>query len=195
MPDDLSSPDGPFDLGEFHVEPAGERMEKGETTGRRRAVGRAVVYRFRGPGGVDLDVADVHWDNLERDVRVLNRQASPQKFDRLCHGLRMGIRWHGLRNKRVAVSIELRQARLLENDWSRAFKTSLEELDQGAGLDVRAELKRLGAFEVGTRQIVHREDGPRRNFFCALFDEANSRMPIAAYVLTRIAPIDRGIEA
>lgn len=193
MSDNLSGSHGAFHIGEFCVRPAGEREEEGETTSRIQDVGRAVVYQVDGPGGVELDVGDVSWSKGERDVRVLNRKGSPENINR--HRLRMGIRLHGHGIERPVAWIELTQARLKPHGWSNAFQASLEELDQGAGLKVRAELMKLGALDVDTRQAALRENGRRRNFMCALFGESNSRVPVAAYVLTRIAPIARGIEA
>jgi hypothetical protein len=91
--------------------------------------------------------------------------------------------------------VELTQARLNLGEWSNVFKASRDELDLGAGLDVASCLLELGAECVDTREAAMGDETGRRTFLCAVFRERSSIVPAAAYVLTRIAPLMRGVRA
>jgi hypothetical protein len=51
----------------------------------------------------------------------------------------------------------------------------------------------LGADAVGTKGDVLGANTTRTNYVCTVFQEAAEHVPAAAYVLTRIAPLDHGI--
>lgn len=191
MDNERSTPADGIQLGDFEVRATGEtRNLEGETATGARSRGRAVVYRVTGPGGIGLDVSDVRWANGDRDVRVLGRHVSPQVFDRLRQGLRLGVHRH-----RQLLFVELGQARLKDEDWSNIFQADSQELAEGAGVDVRAVLLDLGAGRVDTREHGLSDRGHRRNWLCAVFGEADHLVPVAAYVLTRIAPLAHGVRA
>ncbi len=100
MPGKLGSPGEPFDVGEYHFEPIGDREEEGRTIVKKvESVGLAHVIRVTGPDGVDLDVADVHWHADEREIRVISRHESPQKYDHLVRRRRIGIYGHLTRGR------------------------------------------------------------------------------------------------
>ena len=73
--------------------------------------------------------------------------------------------------------------------WSSVFKASLDELRLGAGLDIKAALESFGARAVGTKAEVFAATGTHQNYLCATFPPGAHLVPIAAYVLTRIAPL------
>ena len=92
---------------------------------------------------------------------------------------------------------ELRQARLEPArgpEWSNLFKASLEELDEGAGLDVRGFLAACCGGVVGERADVLGESGPRRRFICATFPDDSKDGPLMAYLLTRVLPLTRAAD-
>jgi hypothetical protein len=129
---------------------------RGETAGRNSSTGRAALYRILGRDGLELLVADTTWRNRDRDLSVVDRGISAQRFDRLGHGLRRTIRSYlGGRNGFLAdaLTVDLRQAHVRADNWSNLFAADEPELGAGAGAGVGVVewLQRVGAIEVGTR--------------------------------------------
>lgn len=52
-----------------------------------------------------------------------------------------------------------------------------------------AELRALGATKTGTRHELLGKRGPRMNKLCAIFPQEKDLVPVAAYVMTRVAPV------
>jgi hypothetical protein len=50
----------------------------GVTVSRTNATGRQDVYRLTDRGGLTAELADVTWDNGEREVRMLSYEARPR---------------------------------------------------------------------------------------------------------------------
>lgn len=68
---------------------------------------------------------------------------------------------------------------------------SQKELDEGAGLNVRTALVQAGARQIGTKvQLLH-EAGTRRNYLCAIFPVEERLVPVVAFLLTRVLPLQR----
>ena len=101
----------PLHLGTLVISDGDELREiRGESAGGvPDQRGSARIFRVEGPSGLTLEVADVTWDNQERDVRLVSRFESPEIYDLLKDRLRQGIL---RRNSRMYV--ELSQARLKE---------------------------------------------------------------------------------
>jgi hypothetical protein len=157
---------------------------EGQTPGRVDATGTARRYKITGPGRLHLQVLDVTWDNGERDIRTVERNGSPQRFDRLCHGARLGILKAG-----PDLMVELRQARMTTADWSTCHKADLPALDAGAQTNTAKALRQAGAKHVGTRSEVLDDTSCRRNYLCAAFVAEATTVPIVAYTLTRVLPV------
>lgn len=180
----------PIELGPFELTRGNDETISGQTTGREDAEGLARTWWLRSGDEILLCLADVAWENGERDVRVLDRGHSPQRYDRLVQGVRLGVQSHG--DDRFC---ELRQNRIKPGDWSNLYKASLAELSKGAGLDVREILFDAGALEVGTRSEVLVDGGRRRAESCVLFRAGELRVPAVAYALTRVLPLFNGVTA
>ncbi len=159
---------------------AGQDVEGVETSGV------ASVWRVTGPEGLKVLVRVAKWDSGARDVALTDRLEAPKRFDRLASGLRLGV---------TDGRLELRQARLKANDWSNLFAATPEQLAEGAGVDVLAALREAGARAVGTREELWADDSRRRRFLAAECSVDDELVPVVAYVLTRVAPLHRGITA
>lgn len=177
-----------IELGPFELSRGNDETISGQTTRREDADGLARTWWLRCGDEILLCLADVAWENGERDVRVLDRGHSPQRYDRLVHGVRLGVQSHG--DDRFC---ELRQNRMKPGDWSNLYKATLAELSRGAGLDVREALLDAGALEVGSRSEVLVDDGRRRAESCVLFHGGELRVPAVAYALTRVMPLYNGV--
>ena len=62
-------------------------------------------------------------------------------------------------------------------------------------MDVKARLLAVGAQLVDTRGAAFGDESPRRGYFCAIFDSSADLVPVAAFAMTKVAPIMHGISA
>ena len=176
-------------VGDFTIRSTGRQRITGESIDSYQGAAEAECYEVRGPGGVDLVIRDARWESGERDVAVLDRGTCPQHLDRLRNGLRLQVARHG------QFYVELRQARLKEGGWSNLFAATEHELDAGAGTRAFDALYAAGAQAVGTREILLGDQGRTRSRLGATFREEADAVPVVAYVLTRVAPLARGLAA
>ncbi len=162
-----------------------EKSTFGATTSKVETDGVARLYQVKGPKRLRITVADIAWSNGERDVRTTDRHTSSPRFDRLVHGLRIGVHVapDGL------LRIDLRQARMTSELWSQAKQASLLELSDVAGFDVDAMLRAHGAVAVATRGQLIGDTSTHRNKICALFPPSGSLVPVVAYAATRVLPV------
>lgn len=145
-------------------------------------------FRVTLPDGGELVVDVVRAPDGTGWVHTSSTSGVGPVLERLEHGLRMGIN----RDPSVGLWAELRQARLEPErgpHWSNMFKATLEELDEGAGLDVAALIAETCGGEVGERSTILGDSGPRRRYVCATFPDGSARGPLAAYLATRTRPL------
>jgi hypothetical protein len=90
--------------------------------------------------------------------------------------------------------MELEQARLDASGWVRSYKATLRELDEGAGISTAEVIEGLGG-EVGTRGELLGDTGQRRSWMCVVFPAESVLAPVAAFTLSRIAPVQNRVEA
>jgi hypothetical protein len=164
-------------------------LRTGSTPSGQPSHGTAELFELSGPQRLGLTVAVLRWHNGERNVQTDHRHTSPERLDRLRHGLRLtldhvparpGMWW-----------AELRQARVKPgpSQWSNLFKASLEELSAAAEVDVRAEFLHAGAAAIGTRSELLGDEGPRGTDLGVTFRDDNLLVPVVAYTITRVLPI------
>ena len=186
----------PFDVGGYHFEPIGERSLKHSTIKVVKSQGPACIFKVSGPDGIDLELADVRWDNGEREIRVVGRGNSPEKYDHLKNKRRVAIKSAFVVGQPNCVYMELAQARWKSDEDDRSSKywrVTIQELSKDANTDITGALMQAGATKVDTRENVRDDRSSRKHVPCVMFDKSNSRVPIIAYVLSRIAPLVRGV--
>ena len=173
---------------DYHKEISGVdgRSCSGENT-----KGTARIFRVTIAEGEYIDLAYMVWDTGDRDVRAETVRLSNPALRRLEHGLRLGI--DTIPNSNLSV-MELRQARIKNRldpkKWSTCVKATLDDLGEGAGINVERTLRRTPGFvNIGSKQDVLGESGIRREFLCATFQRDAPWPPIVAYVLTRVLPL------
>ena len=137
---------------------------------------------------IQLDVELLITNYGESWIHAVDAHDSPRFIHRLVHGLRPGI--YDVPGEENQSFIELRQAQIVDDlDWPKVRKVSLEELNDGAEVSI-AELFGLhGALTVDTRENAYGETNNRRTDLCVTFHKKNTIIPLAAYVLTRVAPL------
>jgi hypothetical protein len=163
----------------------------GSTPSGHPSEGTAQLFELVGPQRLRLTIAVVRWRNGERNVETTHRHTSPERLDRLRHGLRLTLN-HVPRQPSVCWA-ELRQARVKpgESQWSNLYKASLDELSAGAAVDASAELLGAGAQAVGSRGELLGEQGVRRTDLCFTFRSDDLVVPVVADTITRVLPIVR----
>jgi len=168
------------------------RNVPGETTRREPSIGKFHIFSVMDGKGMAIDLAYATWGNGDIDIRPNNVVSNDQALLRLAHSrMRMTVRDY---DGNLAW-VELSQARILPNTpthWSTRRRASIDELNNGADLDVEQLLIDAGAVAVDMKQTAINDFGRRRNFYCALFPKDNRDCPVTAFVLTRILPIMHG---
>lgn len=140
-----------------------------------------------------VEIGACTYEHGHRSVEMIDAKSVSKRLARLEHGLRLSVLAH------VACDpfrmVELQQARVktdAADSWSSLFGAEQWDLDAGAGADVFSCLRRLGAGKVARRSEVTERGGSRnRGPYVALCTVEDWRVPIAAYVLTRVLPIHR----
>lgn len=184
MEERLEASFGGFDVrGTREVRPI-----EGETTSGVTARGRARIFQISGDGFM-LEVGFVTWSTGDEDVQQLSRTEGGEPLDGLTRRLRISIKDRG-----DDKWMELEQARLDASGWVRSYKATLQELDEGAGVSTAEVIEGLGG-EVGTREELLGDTGQRRSWMCAVFPARSVLAPVAAFTLSRIAPVQNRVEA
>ncbi len=166
---------------------------EGEPFGARSPErGRARTYRVLGLTSLDVELVifDVIWPDASRMVVAPVREAGNHpRFDGLVGRHRLGIRGAGPHSYMM-----LGQARLTEGARTAFFWPMPEDLEAGAGVPFKETLLGFGASAVGTRSEVLADSGRHRNRSVVMFDPAKApHLPTVAFVLTRVAPVARGV--
>lgn len=163
--------------------------------GEGEVLGDDRVYLADREDGTALTIAvfrSAQGNGIVRVTEVLHGDAGLQ---RLQQGLRIGIR--PVENG-SGLTMDLRQARWVAEPKPgkhpiSQYLVSTAELDAGCGQDVCRTLAALGAIGYGTRAEVFGDTGKKRNEICVAFPREAVDLPAATYVLTRIAPVVRGV--
>ncbi|MGD0878460.1 MAG: hypothetical protein ABSA01_09985 [Anaerolineales bacterium] len=175
-------------LGTITIRQRAEESYENYTISNKKSIGRIIPFHVTGDQ-VDLRIGYALFINGERDIRTLGVQKDFNTFGRLSHGLRLAILPVPGDSRKLYA--ELKQAYPKESfTRHETLHPTLSEidLDQGAGLSVFAELRKVGA-EVGTKKELLTDSAIRSSYLCARFSKDNLWAPILAYVATRILPI------
>ena len=161
------------------------RPIEGQTATREWSEGYAYEFRLVAGRTVDLTIGEVHWDNGDRDVRVVSVEKAPDSLRRLERGLRLGIQ--KVSSKRAFA--EIRVAHVKDADWSNMYQTTEDEMSGIVGERLHKFLGRFGRVAVGTRGDVLGDASRRRNDLGVVFDDDASLVPAVTYFATRVLPI------
>ncbi len=149
------------------------------------------LYELEGPDGILLAIVDEKFDNGDRYIRVKDAYGSAPRFEELTGRLRLSVMEK--KDSEDALRVDLSQARIadpvLNEDRGGMYLATAEQLDAGAGADVAQALMSLGATSVGTREALLGDTSPRQGRLCAIFPSDAEHVPVAAYVMIRVAPI------
>lgn len=202
-----------FRLGGFLIQPTGEEMvlDEGETLSSEVSAGRGVIFEVKYNDSVLVEAVHIRWLNGEEDVRAISVIEGVQALNRLESGLRLGIKrvsdsmpaaeraheQHRLRTRQECLRsdlrwLELRQARINRqrpNKWSNLYQATLDDLREGASFDILEPLERAGCLALGTKAELLRAADPTRFRLCAIYHADSQWFPLAAYTVTRIAPL------
>ena len=157
-------------------------------------MGVARTYRVLGlsPREVELVIRDISWINGDREVFAPERETgSDPRYDGIVGRHRLGVKRAGGISYMV-----LAQTRLNGTPKPTQRYVGLDELDQGAGVGFAPALLGLGATAIDSRAALLGDTSTHRNRLIATFEhERAPHVPVAAFVLTRVAPLARGLSA
>lgn len=176
-----------FEVGNFHVRLTEEAVRVSDRTPAGELCdGRADVYEVRGRGQQRFTAQDITWANGERDVRIVDRHASPKKFDDVIGRLRLSVEQTDDGQLRVDLRVPIKRH---SNRRATLHQTTEGELRTGSGIDLRKVLRQHGCRQVGTRQQLLDDTSTKRNGLCAIFPADARHVPIVVHVITRLATV------
>lgn len=150
--------------------------------------GRAGTARLAIAETPDLSVLRIGlctWDDGGRDLRTLSVETHWPEYERLLHGMRIGVHDAGLDQSHV----ELTTIGVTTQGSVAALQASEEVLDNLVGESVRTILSEHGAQEIGTKEELFGVKHGRRRYLAMLCGSDNQEALFAAYVICRILPI------
>ncbi len=157
-------------------------------------VGSARTYRVLGlnPREVELLVHDITWVDGAREVFAPEREVGNHpRFDGIVGRHRLGIQQTGGLTYMV-----LAQSRLNGTPKAARAYPGLEDLQAGAGVPFVDTLRSFGADAVDSREVLLGDSGrQRRRPIVTFHPESAPHLPAVVFVLTRVAPIARGVTA
>ena len=174
---------------DIRVLPGSERRTETSTPAGEEEVEATIVKAtIEAEPGIRLDVELCRADNGETWIRAVDAYRSPERIQRLVRGLRAGVR--PIPESDDKRFIELRLAKIIDDpNWPRIRKVPKAELDKAAGADIDELLRSLGASGVATREDTWGDTSNRKTDLCVSFDIDDAVVPLAAYALTRVAPL------
>ena len=178
-------------LGTLTIQQQPEESFEGYTVAKVKSIGKFIPFHVTDER-IDLLLGYVVFINGERDIRTRDIHKDFNTFERLKRGIRLSLL--PVTDNPRKLYAELRQAFPKDRfDTHQTLHPTASEmdLDQGAGLSVFEELKKVGA-EVGTKQELLGETGKRSPYLSVRFSKDNLWAPVVAYAVTRILPIKLG---
>jgi hypothetical protein len=155
-------------------------------------MGVARTYRILGlnPREVELVIRDVTWVTGDREVFAPERETgNDPRYDGIVGRHRLGIK----RADGISYMV-LAQTRLNGTPKPTQRYVGIDELDRGAGVRFAPTLLGLGATAIDSRAELLGDTSTHRNRLAVTFDQERApHMPVAAFVLTRVAPVARGM--
>lgn len=166
---------------EFH-----ERRMPMDRSLREQIPAKIREFTLADDDGFLLLLHDVALENGERSITVGQNFTGEDRMKRLIHGLRLGI--HSTSNG--TSHARLWQARVkADGSWSNRCGATLDELSEGARIDVPAKLRELGASQLGTKADLLADTSKNRNHLYVSFPSDNQQVALAAYCLTTVLPL------
>lgn len=163
---------------------AGREVEVADFAGTKHQA-QETPAAVAGPYGMLFELAYRRWQS-EGQVVMLSRGDSSPAFDRLLHGVRLGVK--GLEDGTEFCEVDLLRWEGGAG-WGNVSMVVPNELDLELGDSTETLMVEAGALAFGTRAEVLNDTSRRRNRLCATFPAEEPMGPLTVYVLTRILPI------
>jgi hypothetical protein len=162
-----------------------EQVEtKGQTIGRTMQKGIAYLSDLVGPS-MALRLADIRWENGEREVRGWTRGGSDEVFDEVVDRLRVGIYPTEAFDRMVVMDLRIPSGLAADGKRMTVKRTTADELSALLGVDVAGVLDALAEVVVGPREELLLDTGNRRRDLCAIFPVDNLVAPAVIWSLIR----------
>lgn len=140
-----------------------------------------------GEDGLLLELACRRWESGGQVV-CLSRGDSSPAFDRLLHGVRLGLQPRDNGTDTCELGLLRWDA---AGRWGNVSSASEAEMDELLGGPIRACFAENGGVDFGTREQVISDASKRRRFLMAAYPASDPVVPLVAYTLSRVLPIVR----
>ena len=184
-----------LELGGFRMRLLGEELACArQLVDGTEAVGDLRIHLLDREDGVTLEISTFLTAQRTGFVVVSDTHHSEAPFPVLENRLRIGL----TPTEDGQIVMQLRQGRLKVAGTpgpkdGGAFRASEEELDKGAGVDVRATLEGFGATAYGLEAELLPPKKRQSNYLCAIFPPDAVDLPAVACLVTRVLPIANGV--
>ncbi|HEX6947169.1 MAG TPA: Druantia anti-phage system protein DruA [Acidimicrobiia bacterium] len=153
--------------------------------GRIRDVAELDLSQLSGPS-TEVTIACIQRANGAREVRGWSSSPGSLFEELIHHRYRLRIQTHPIFEEMSVMDLTF----LVASD----VKITLEQFDVDharalLGIDVVEALDVFGEVTVGTRQELLRDQGRRKNQFCAVFPTDDRSIPPVIWALTRVIPV------
>jgi hypothetical protein len=171
------------------IHPIGTLMVEGETSSGVQSFADAWSYRITGTLGIDFSAVLQYqvWHSGEKDVVCTEAQGS-NVLNTIIGRMRLGI--YSLDDgKNEWIALKTAQLKRIHPAHATLCKASLNFYTELLNIDLPEELNAFGICKVGNKETLLNENGKTRCDLCAIFEAGKIEVPLAAFILTRIAPL------
>lgn len=171
---------------------------KGRSPDGTESTGRAARFLVKGRRNRELSLGHIRWRTGEVEVAVIDAVKFPEllPLSPIGHDAAPRLVLAPVTARRRAC--DLGQARWLPEGDPAGFAivdATEDDLNDGAGVDVRDLLEQAGCVAFGSRkELLGSRDAARRRL-CAVFPNRNDIVPVVAFVVTRCLPLLNGVAA
>ena len=192
MADDTAEPQSRT-VGPFELHGPGDAMDSEiDSFSGQKVESSCTPWLITGAGGVNIAlevIAINEGDSPEvGQVMAASRLDSPENWDGVVQRLRIGMRDAG----EGRWTMDLRTAVRSPGGRPTRNVKSLEDYAALTGLDLKAELMRHGAVDVGIRQQLLGDEGRCTRYPAVLFKAGDVVVPAVAWTLMTLVPLTVG---
>jgi len=164
---------------------AGKPMNRHEGAPEEQ-IGSVTKFRVTTTDQLDYVFGIIEWPNASPEVNFIDAVDGLTKYERLQKAGRMGIQtkfgdfW----------LVELTAMKINpERGWANLAGVTIQKLDEFLGAGTKDLLISLGAFGVGTREALVRDQSKNRNVLSLTCAEGNVELIATAFVITRVLAV------
>jgi hypothetical protein len=176
--------------GPIKITPLSQSEEKEFVTiGGKTANCNLFNYQLTDFFGTDLKIAYCIPAVDNRDIRGMKDLSTHTKVRILGGGSRRLGMYPFDESKYYVVLKQVRPSKRGSSVKPSLQIATIDQLQEGSGIDVRSELNSSGASDIDTKEALLNDDLKDGSILCVTFPKENKEIPIKAYIITRVFPL------